>query len=112
MAMFAPIPLPGSGSDVFKDIADYLEQVQQRKAQQQQFAQKQQMQQQQFAQQQQMQQQQFAQNFGLAQSAENRAQQLQPIEIQAKQFAALQNKLQYELAIRMLSEVYTSLART
>jgi hypothetical protein len=85
MAMFAPIPLPGSGSDVFKDIADYLEQVQQRKAQQQQFAQ-----------QQQMQQQQFAQNFGLAQSAENRAQQLQPLEIQAKQFAALQNKLQYE----------------
>lgn len=41
MAMFAPIPLPGIDNPQFKDVMDYFEQLQKRKAQQQQFAEEQ-----------------------------------------------------------------------
>lgn len=50
MAMFAPIPMPSSGNEIFKDVMDFYEQLQKRKAQQQQFSQEQDRLQNQFAQ--------------------------------------------------------------
>lgn len=60
MAMFAPIPLPDSGNQVFKDVMDYFETLQRRNSQQQQFA----------------------QQLKLSKQAEARAQELLPFQIQ------------------------------
>lgn len=70
MAMFAPIPLPGN-NNVFKDVMDYLQQVRNRKAQQEQFAQ-----------QLEERKSEFSKNLALRQQAESRAQSLMPYMIQ------------------------------
>lgn len=71
MSMFAPIPMPQGGNEVFKDVMDYYEQLQKRKAQQDQFAQ-----------QLKETKSEFAQSHALRAQAEQRAQSLMPYMIQ------------------------------
>lgn len=78
MAMFAPIPLPDGSNQVFKDVMDYFETLQQRNAQQQQFA----------------------QNLKISKEAESRAQQLLPYQIQ--QYKDTHNKDASDLEIKQM----------
>jgi len=76
--MFAPIPLPDSGNQVFKDVMDYFETLQKRKSQQAQFG----------------------QQLALSKQAESRAQQLLPYQIQ--QYKDTHNKEASDFEIQQM----------
>lgn len=78
MAMFAPIPLPDSGNQVFKDVMDYFETLQKRKTQQAQFG----------------------QQLAINKQAESRAQQLLPLQIQ--QYKDTHNREASEFEIQQM----------
>lgn len=95
MAMFAPIPMPQGHNEVFKDVMDYYEQLQKRKAQQDQFSQE-------LA----TNKDQFAQKLALSKQAEDRAQALMPYMIQ--QYKDLHGK---EAAQADIQKIYRDLIK-